>query len=141
MMAAARGGRTQDCGPNEARVRVTQARSFLDVADLLLSEDNDLATPGTAAALAVLAGIAAADALCCMNIGRRARGQDHREATRLVAQVEPNGRAHSNALARLLEIKDGAHYGTVYLSATRARTAIRNATTLTEAAEEAVRRS
>lgn len=139
-MAAARGKRTQPCGPQEARVRAAQARSFLDVADLILGEDDDLATPGTAAALSVLAGIAAADALCCNSIGTRARGQDHREATALLAQVEPDGRTLAKALARLLDIKDGAHYGTVYLTANRAKTAFRSATTLTEAAETAIRK-
>lgn len=139
-MAAARGTRTQPCGPAEARVRSAQARNFLDTAELITGEDDDLATPGTVAALAVLAGIAAADALCCMNLGRRCRGQDHREATRLVEQVEPDGRALSRALARLLEIKDGAHYGTVYSTPARAEAAIRHATTLTMAAEAAARR-
>lgn len=101
-MAATRGGRTQTCGPAEARIRVAQARNFLETADLITGEDDDLATPGTAAALAVLAGIAAADALCCMNLGQRSRGQDHCEAARLVEQVEPNGRALSRSFSRLL---------------------------------------
>lgn len=139
-MAATRAGRTQACGSAQARTRAAQARSFLDVADLIAGEDDDLATPGTAAALAVLAGIAAADALCCASIGRRARGQDHREATGLLAHVEPDGKTLSRSLARLLEIKDGAHYGTVYLTTSRAKTAVRNATILTEAAEAALHR-
>lgn len=133
-------GRTSACGPAEARVRATQARKFLDTTELILGVDDDLAPPGTAAALAVLAGIAASDAVCCLSLGSRARGQDHHQATAVLAQVAPDGRAPSRALARLLEVKDGAHYGVVYLTPARAKTALRNATALTETAESALRR-
>ncbi|MDQ2845825.1 MAG: hypothetical protein M3Y77_05640, partial [Actinomycetota bacterium] len=51
----------------------------------------------------------------------------HREATGLLAQVEPNGRSLSRALARLLEVKDSAQYGVVYLTLARARAAVKNA--------------
>ena len=127
-------------GPGEARIRASQARKFLDTADLLMDLDDDLATPGASAALAVLAGIAASDALCCISLRQRARGQDHKEATGLLAQVEPGGRRLSQWLARLLGIKDGAHYGAVYLTAAKAKTALRNATALVEGAEAALRR-
>ena len=85
------------------------------------------------------AGIAASDALCCRSLGRRARGQDHREAIGLLAQVEPNGKALSRALARLLDIKDGSQYGLVFLGTARAKTAVKSAVALTEAAEEVLR--
>lgn len=136
---ATKGGRAQPCGVGEARVRAAQARKFLDTADLILDVDDDLATPSVAAALAVLSGIAASDALCCRSLGRRPRGQDHREATALLAQVEPRGRSLSRALQRLLEVKDGSQYGVVYLTGTRARAAVKNAATLTDAAETALR--
>lgn len=136
---AARSGRSQSCGITEARVRVSQARKFLDTAELILDVDDDLATPGATAALAVLAGIAASDALCCYSLGRRARGQDHREATGLLLQVEPDGQSLARALARLLDIKDGSQYGVVYLTSARAKTAVRNAAQLTVAAERALR--
>lgn len=136
---AARSGRTQPCGGADARIRAAQSRKFLDTANLILDVDDDRATPGTATALAVLAGIAASDALCCLSLGRRVRGQDHREATQLLTQVEPNGRDLSRALGRLLEVKDGSQYGLVFLSSARARHAIRHAATLTDAAETAVR--
>lgn len=131
--------RTETCGPNEARTRANQARAFLDAAELIIDIDDELATPGVAAALAVLAGIAASDAMCCKNLGRRARGQDHREATGLLAQVEPDGPALAKLLARLLDIKDSAQYGTVYLNPKRAQTAVRHAMRLTEAAETTIR--
>jgi hypothetical protein len=63
------------------------------------------------AALAVLGGIAAVDAACCAALRKRARGQDHREATRLVAAVRPHGAEMAKRLERLLAGKDAAHYG------------------------------
>lgn len=50
------GRRTAGCTPADARSRLQQAEAFLETADLVLSDDTDTATPGVAAALAVLAG-------------------------------------------------------------------------------------
>jgi hypothetical protein len=127
-------GRTQECNRAQAAVRLSQARAFLEVAELIGAEDDELANDNVAAALAVLAGIAAADAACCGTLGRRSRGQDHRQAIQLVAQAGPDGKTLSQALRRLLDIKDGAHYGMIYVGAEKAKAAIRNATTLVEGA-------
>jgi hypothetical protein len=128
-------GRTQPCDRAQAGIRLAHARAFLDAADLIGEVDDDLAGPNVAAALAVLAGIAAADAACCLAVGRRPRGQDHREAIRLVGQVEPGGPALARDLARLLDIKDGAHYGMVYVTHQKATAAIRQARRLVDAAD------
>jgi hypothetical protein len=74
-------GRVQSCNRDQARNRLAQARAFLHVAELVGAEPDEMATPGVAAALAVLAGIAASDAACCAVLGQRSRGQDHRQAT------------------------------------------------------------
>jgi hypothetical protein len=76
MMSPRLTGRTQACDREQARIRLTHARAFLDAADLIGDVDDDLAGPNVAAALAVLAGIAAADAACCLTIGRRSRRWD-----------------------------------------------------------------
>ncbi|TCC56151.1 hypothetical protein E0H73_33895 [Kribbella pittospori] len=123
-------GRTEDCNRAQATVRLSQARAFLEVAELVGCEDDELANDNVVAALAVLAGIAAADAACCATLGRRSRGQDHRQAIQLVAQAGPHGKELSQALRRLLDIKDGAHYGMIYVGAAKARAAIRRAKTL-----------
>jgi hypothetical protein len=135
MMSPRPAGRTQACGREHARIRLTHARAFLDAADLIGDVDDDLAGPNVAAALAVLAGIAAADAACCFTIGRRSRGHDHRDAIGLLSQVEPDGTAVARDLARLLDIKDGAHYGMIYVTHQKATAAIRQARRLLDAAE------
>lgn len=132
-------GRAQPCDVVQAQVRLAQARAFLDTAELVAAVDDDLATPGVAAALAVLAGIAASDAACCVVLGQRSRGQDHRQATGLLRQIEPDGRTLARDLARLLDIKDGAHYGLVYVSGQKATAAIRQARRLVDAARTLMR--
>lgn len=85
-------GRAQECNRAQAAVRLNQARAFLEVAELVGAEDDELANDNVAAALAVLAGIAAADAACCGTLGQRSRGQDHRQAIQMVAQAGPTAR-------------------------------------------------
>jgi len=127
-------GRTQDCSRGQAAVRLNQARAFLEAAELIGSVDDELANDNVAAALAVLAGIAAADAACCATIGQRSRGQDHRQAIRLVEQAGTDGKTLARALGRLLDVKDGAHYGMVYVGAQQAKAALRSANILVEGA-------
>ena len=60
---AAKRGRTQTCGAPQARQRLAQARSYMDVARLTADEkDPNLEYAAVAASVAILAGIAAADA-------------------------------------------------------------------------------
>lgn len=132
-------GRVQSCDDTHAKVRIDQAGVFLDTAELVATVNDDLASPGVAAALAVLAGIAASDAACCAVLGQRSRGQDHQQATGLLRQIEPNGNGLARDLARLIDIKDGAHYGIVYVSGQKAAASIRQARRLVEAARALVR--
>jgi len=97
--------RTQPCDLPQARARLRQAEAFVEVAD------DDVATPGVAAALAVLAGIAASDAACCAKLKARSRGQNHLDAVGVLATVEPHGNEMSKNLSRLLQRKDDAYYG------------------------------
>jgi hypothetical protein len=60
--------RTQACGEPQARQRLGHARSFLEVAELAADvSDPSLEYGSVAASVAILAGIAAADAACCSN--------------------------------------------------------------------------
>lgn len=119
-------GRTAACGPDEARVRLRQAESFLLVAELVLAQpdDTDLALTSVAVSLAVLAGIAGADAASCVSLGRRARGQDHHEAVRTVESIGPDGARIARDLSRLLDLKDGAQYGVLPIGRPRAATSV-----------------
>jgi hypothetical protein len=103
-------------------------------------ESDDLATPGVAASLAVLAGIAAGDAACCAALGKRSRGQDHRQAVELLNEIGPEGKTLARLLDRLLDVKDGAHYGMVFVSGQKAAAAVRQARLLVETAATIVRR-
>ena len=126
-----RKGRTADCSSEDARNRLKRAEAFLTVAELVLGErietdaDHDeINLSGVAAALAVLAGIAAADAACCHRLGTRSRGQDHAQAVALVKQAIPHGDELASDLDPLLDLKDNAHYGVLGVADAEARRAV-----------------
>lgn len=133
-------GRTQRCSMTQARTRLEHARKFLDVAELVSGEAGDVGYASAAAALAVLSGIAASDAACCAALGRRSRGQDHRQAVELVEQVAPGGDRAANALRRLLNLKDEAHYGFFDIGGKDLQGALRQAKALVDFAAEAIQR-
>jgi hypothetical protein len=133
-------GRTQPCSTSQAQTRLGHAEKFLDVADLVAAEGADTEYASAAAALAVLAGIAAADAACCAALGRRSRGQDHRQAVELVEQIAPGGGDAGNALRRVLSLKDEAHYGLFDVGGADLRAALRQARELVKFATEVLRR-
>ncbi len=141
-MSRGRGrARTQACSKEHARNRLGHARKFLEVAEMTAGEAGDVEYASTAAALAVLAGIAASDAACCAALGRRSRGQDHQQASKLVEQVEPGGPKATKALRRLLSLKDEAQYGFFDVGGRDLQMAIRQAKTLVDFAAAVVRRS
>ncbi len=123
------------CGPAEARARCAVARRYLDVAELATTEDDASAWHNVATGNAVLAGIAAADALCCALLGQHSREADHRAAVALLTTARP---ASARDLERLLQFKDTAHYGSRLITAAALRSAVRAANRLVTAAEEAL---
>lgn len=104
------------------------ARVFLEVAELVLTEDRREAH--VAAALAVLAGVAAADAICGLSVGRWSRGQDHRQAVDLLGEVRLRDRSLPAKLGRLLADKDAAHYSPSLITIDKAKTMVRSAAAL-----------
>jgi hypothetical protein len=139
-MSPRRSSRTQACSEADALARLRHARKFVEVAELVAGEGDDVEYTSQAAALAVLAGIAASDAACCKSLGRRSRGTDHREATTLVEQVSPGGKQAARSLNRLIGLKDEAHYGTFVVGGQALRSALRQANELVSFAEKIVRR-
>lgn len=102
----------------------------------MANEGDDVEYASPAAALAVLAGIAASDAACCMALGRRYRGQDHRGAAALLERVTPGGRQAANSLGRLVDLKDEAHYGLFDVASKDLKSALRQASSLVQFASE-----
>lgn len=141
-MMARKSGRTQDCGVREARQRLNQARSHVEVAELVGdTEDASLEYAGVAASVAILGGIAAADAACCAALRQRSRSENHQDATRLLSNIEPGGQAAARKLSQLISLKDTAHYGFLSVSRTQLKQAIRQASALVEFAEKVVLRT
>ncbi len=89
-----------------------------------------------AAALAVLAGIAATDAICGLELGTWSRGPDHAQAVDLLREVAAlHDPTLPSKLKRLLEDKNAAHYSPSLVTREKARAMIRQARALLEEAE------
>lgn len=131
--------RTTPCDAGDAQRRLLAARAYLDAADHALRDDRD-EYAAVAAGNAVLAGIAAADAICCAGLGVCSRDQDHRQATELLATATSDGRIYKSALLRLLDLKDAAQYGFGGFSKANAKRAVRLARTLVEGADSVLQR-
>ena len=102
-------------------------------------DEADPEAPRVVVANAVLAGIAAADAVCCLRLGRHAAGDDHDAAADLLGEAVPPGSPASRALAELLAIKSKAHYSAEPVRAAQARAAVQRAETLVGLATRAAR--
>jgi hypothetical protein len=129
---------TAPCGRREARARMQTARAYQQVAMAVLEERSGDEFLNVTAGLAVLAGIAASDAICCLRLGCRHRGDDHRGAGDLLRTATRDGPRLAANLTKLLDLKDEAHYGVMVVSARKARNAGRWAATLVERAAEEV---
>jgi hypothetical protein len=62
--------------PAEAAARLKMARAYFETAELVATERRE-GFSNITAGLAILAGIAASDAICCVRVGRYHRGDDH----------------------------------------------------------------
>lgn len=127
--------RPTGCTPAEARARRDQARAFIDVAEMVLSEPATQTETHVAAALAVLAAIAATDAICGLKLGRYSRGQDHNQAAALLETVDLADHTLPTKLRRVLASKDTVHYSPRLMSKSDAQGLVRQARALVEAAE------
>ncbi|MGH2805188.1 MAG: hypothetical protein ACRDL4_19455, partial [Thermoleophilaceae bacterium] len=121
----------------QARKRLADAIKFLEVAELVDDEPIHVST-GVSASLAVLAGIAAADAACCAAHGRRSRGDRHEDAAKLISRVQPGGKTAAVTFGRLLRVKDDAQYGLMSVRPPARDTALRHARKLVDFAARIV---
>jgi hypothetical protein len=76
--------RTAACTKADARARFAMAAGYIEAAERTLQEENSREFLNVAAGNDVLAGIAASDAICCVRLGLRHRGDNHRDATDLL---------------------------------------------------------
>jgi hypothetical protein len=94
----------------------------------------------SAAALAVLAGIAASDAACCKELQKRSRSENHRDAEQLLTQITIGGDQAAGDLGELLNLKDKAQYGFLRMSVPEVRKVMRRAKSLVDFAAEVLSR-
>ncbi|WP_375001309.1 hypothetical protein [Aeromicrobium sp. CTD01-1L150] len=97
------------------------------------------ATSRAAVSSYVLAGIAAADVICGIRLGKRYNGTDHSQAARLIAEV-PGAQEHRKKLTTLLNLKTKAQYAGGAVSDSTVLSAERAATALVGAARDAASR-
>ena len=129
--------RTRVCDRVEAQGRLRKAEQFWESAELIREFADEESDVGDAyVTLAVLAGIAAADTVCCLALGRHAQGDDHQEAAKLLAAVRPDGKVLANSLAALLGVKTKAGYSHRPVSRADRGTAQRHGAKLLQAARD-----
>ncbi len=132
-------GKTVPASAREAKSRLDAARAFVSVAEIVYAEPDDPVLPlrGVAAAVAVLGGIAAADAICAVRLGEMFRGDDHVQAVDLLAQARPEGARVKTDFTRLIAVKAQVHYQAILVTSAESAAAIRRAKRILAAAEEA----
>lgn len=132
---AARGGevtRTKACPPAVQEGRRRKALQFAEGFEVILGladEADDVAD--ACVTLAVHAGVAAADVICCSRLGRHAQGENHTDAVSLLATTDPRLARHLNTL---LGMKTRAGYGHEPVTAASLVKARRAMTALVEGA-------
>ena len=131
--------RSRPCNTADARKRLGDAEKYLEVAELVATEDS-LESHNVATGLAVLAGIAAADAACCKTLGESSRGPDHQDAATFLHRIAPGGDTAAKNFERLVGLKDKAHYSFLNVSGQDRTSAIRRAVKLVDFAREVLQR-
>ena len=129
--------RTVPCDHATAAGRLKKAEQFLDAAEIIRELANDEEDVGDAyVTLCVHAGIAAADAICCLALREHARGETHHEAIQLIGRVRPGGEELAKTLSALLTVKTRAGYSAQPVTAEQRKRARRSAQKLVRAARD-----
>ena len=116
-----------------ARARLKEAGVYLAMAELAGSGKS--AESKVAGSNAILAGIAAADAICGLVLGERSAGDDHIQAINLLKRaIHPSTKA-ATSLKRLLTQKTPVQYGADAISSSDAADLIRWARDIVQEAD------
>jgi hypothetical protein len=129
---------TTPLSEGEARARLSEARAYLEMAELHVASDSP-AERKVSGSNAILAGIAAADAICGLVLGERSSGEDHTQAVALLTRATQPMRKAANSLRRLLTEKTPVQYGVLQVSATDAAELVKWARDVVDEAIERAR--
>lgn len=116
-------GRRQHMSATDVSARAAHAHAFLAAAELIetLGEDAGIEPRANLlGSLAVLAGIAASDAICGHALGERAAGENHSEAVTVLKSATPPGDAAPAQLKRLLDAKTTTQYSPLLIGESKA---------------------
>ena len=122
------------CSAQVRAGRLAKAKQFLAAAELIEDSLSGYVTDAYVT-MCVHAGIAAADVICCVRLGRYAQGDRHAEAVALLKKA--NAVDPAKRLEVLLGMKSKAGYTHLPSSTTDAKKAGRAAKDLLAAAERA----
>jgi hypothetical protein len=134
----AREDKTRPVDRTYAETRLSDARAFVQQADLSLQFVDGPRRNATAVSSAVLAGIAACDAACALALGMVSAGA-HDQAVKLLNRVSGSSKAVSD-LSKLMAIKTAAQYTGKSMAERQAADAITRAQRLIAFAESQLRR-
>lgn len=121
--------------------RQSHAHAFLDSARLVAEFGAEASADplgNTVASLAVLAGIAASDAIFGAEVGELA-GENHADAVKLLRQATP-GKSSAAQLQRLLDAKPESQYSPRLVTVARATELTDQATRLVDEMDAVIRR-
>lgn len=130
-----RQGRTRPCTRADAKRRAQEATEFLAAVDVLADGDRQF-TGDVVVSNAVLAAIAAADALCGVHLGVMSASENHADASTLLGKHD---RKLGIDLGRVLALKSGAQYGTKSATVEEVKMSRRVAARLVDLAQQATR--
>lgn len=134
----AREGKTRAADWAYAETRLSDARAYLQQAEISLQFVDGSRRNATVVSSAVIAGIAASDAACALALGMVSAGA-HDQAIRLLARISGSSRAVGH-LSKLIAIKTAAQYTGKSMAERQATDAITRALRLLEFAESQRRR-
>ena len=106
--------KTKPCDRSHASARLAIAENFIEAAELpeMLAGDKNVYRGNAQVANYIQAGIAAADAICCIELKEHSWGDNHATAVNLIKKVARDGPELAKALGTLLPLKTDASYGT-----------------------------
>lgn len=129
--------RLRKCDEATIAGRLRKAEQFMEGGETIrefAAEEGDIGDAYVT--LCIHAGIAAADVICCIALGKHAQGENHSEAVAHLSSVRPDGKSLGDSLRTLLMMKTHAGYSHQQVSAADCKRAQRAAEKLLSAAHQ-----